>query len=127
MKLIEIEGVTNLDTLELARHIVEILEENKGSNIVLLDLRPDVVIADFFVICTSTSDRQMKALLDFVRVGVKEQFNLLPFYSDNYTEGGWVVMDYSEVIVHLFFEETRDFYDLEGLWRSESSVLLSIQ
>ncbi len=127
MKIIEIEGVTNLDTLELARHIVEILEENKGSNIVLLDLRPDVVIADFFVICTSTSDRQMKALLDFVRVGVKEQFNLLPFYSDNYTEGGWVVMDYSEVIVHLFFEETRDFYDLEGLWRSESSVLLSIQ
>lgn len=127
MKFNEIEGVTNLDTLELARHIVEILEENKGNNIVLLDLRPDVVIADFFVICTGTSDRQLKALLDFVRVGVKEQFNILPFYSDNYTEGGWVVLDYSEVIVHLFLEETREFYDLEGLWRPESNVLLSIQ
>lgn len=103
------------------------MEENKGSNIVLLDLRPDVVIADFFVICTGTSDRQLKALIDFVRTGVKEKFNILPFYSDNFTEGGWVVIDYSDVVVHLFLEEIRDFYDLEGLWRTESSVLLSIQ
>ncbi len=84
-------------------------------------------MADFFVLCNGTSDRQIKALIDYIRTGVKEKFNLLPFNTEGHAESGWVVMDYSEIVVHLFLEEKREYYDLEGLWRAESSVLLSIQ
>jgi ribosome-associated protein len=94
---------------------------------VLLDLRPDTIMADFFVICNGNTDRQIKALVDYIRTGVKEQLGLLPFSTEGTAESGWVLMDYSSVIVHVFLEEKRDYYDLEGLWSEESSVLLSIQ
>lgn len=85
-------------------------------------------MADFFVLCNGTSDRQIKALIDHVRVGVKEKFEgLLPFATEGDAESGWVLMDYSSVIVHLFLEEKREYYDLEGLWSEEANVLLSIQ
>lgn len=86
-----------------------------------------MIMADFFVICTGTSDRQLKALVDYVRTGVKEAFDLLPFSVEGTAESGWILMDYSNIIVHLFMEEQRDYYDLESLWQGESSVLLSIQ
>ena len=103
------------------------LEEHKAQNIVLLDLRPETVVADFFVVCTGTTDRQLKALIEHVRVGVKERFEELPFSVEGVAESGWVLADYSEVVVHLFLEQKREYYDLEGLWSAESSVLLSIQ
>ncbi|GAB4340758.1 MAG: hypothetical protein Kow00117_21080 [Phototrophicales bacterium] len=90
-------------------------------------MRPDTIMADFFVICTGTSDRQIKALVDYVRTGVKEKFGILPFSIEGTAESGWVLMDYSSIIVHLFMEEKRQYYDLESLWQDESSVLLSIQ
>lgn len=111
----------------MARHIVDVVEDKKAQDIVLLDLRPDTVMADFFVICNGTTDRQLRALIDYVRVGVKEAFGLLPFSVEGTPESGWVLMDYSSVIVHIFVEEKRHYYDLEGLWSAESSVLLSIQ
>ena len=103
------------------------LEEHKAQNIVLLDLRPETVVADFFVVCTGTTDRPLKALIDHVRVGVKEQFEELPFAVEGVAESGWVLVDYSDVVIHLFLEQKREYYDLEGLWSAESSVLLSIQ
>lgn len=93
----------------------------------MLDLRPDTVMADFFIICNGTSDRQIKALVDYVRVGIKEDFGILPFSTEGAADSGWVLMDYSNVVVHLFLEEKRQYYDLEGLWSAESSILLSIQ
>ena len=92
-----------------------------------MDLRPDIVMADFFVIFNGTSDRQLKALIDYVRVGVKEQFDLLPFATEGTPESGWVLMDYSNVVVHIFLEDKRNYYDLEELWSADSTVLLSIQ
>lgn len=92
-----------------------------------MDLRPDVVMADFFVIANGNSDRQLKALIDYVRVGVKEKYGLLPFTQEGTAESGWVLLDYSSVVVHLFMEEKRHYYDLEGLWSHEGQVLLSIQ
>lgn len=107
--------------------MVEIVEDNKAAAITLLDLRPDVVMADFFVLCNGTSDRQLRALIDYVRVGVKERFGLLPFSVEGTPESGWVLMDYSTVVLHLFLAEKRQYYDLEELWKHESSVILSIQ
>lgn len=103
------------------------VEDRKAEDIVLLDLRPDTVMSDFFVICNGNSDRQLKALVDHVRVAVKEKYDLLPFSTEGTPDSGWVLMDYSNIIVHLFLEEKRQYYDLEGLWSAEASVLLSIQ
>lgn len=115
-----------LDSLDVARHIVNVVEDKKAENIVLLDLRPDVVIADFFVICNGNSDRQLRALSDYVREAMKEEYDRLPFSTEGTPDSGWVLMDYGDVVVHLFMEEKRRYYDLEGLWRG-ANVLVSIQ
>jgi ribosome-associated protein len=116
-----------LDSLELGRLIVDVVENHKAEDIVLLDLGPDTVIADYFVIATGTSDRQLRALADHVRESVKEKVeNRLPYGVEGSPESGWVLMDYGDVIVHLFMEEERRYYDLEGFWK-KASVVLSIQ
>ncbi len=102
------------------------LDENKSENIVLLDLRPDTIIADFFVICTATSDRQIRALVDYVKEGVKEAFQKTPFSIEGTPESGWQILDYGDVVVHIFLADKRRYYDLEGLWH-EANVMVSIQ
>ena len=116
-----------LDSLDIARHIVEVVEDNKAEDILLLDLRPETIIADFFVICNGNSDRQIKALVEHVREAAKETFGRLPYSTEGTAESGWVLMDFGEIVVHIFLEDKRRYYDLEGLWRAESSILLKIQ
>ena len=118
--------MNDLDSLELARYIVDVVEDKKAEDIVLLDLRPDAIIADFFIICNGNSERQLRALADNVRESVKESYNKLPFSVEGATESGWILMDYGDIVVHIFLEEKRRYYDLEGLWRS-AHVLVSIQ
>ena len=115
-----------LDKLELAHDIVDAVEAKKAENIVLLDLRPDAIIADYFIICTGNSDRQIKALADGVREAIKEKYSRLPVSVEGEASSGWVLMDYGDVLVHIFGEEERVFYDLEGFWK-QANVLLSIQ
>ena len=120
-------GEFALEPLELARLIVDVLEDKKAEDIILLDLRPDTILADFFIICTGNSDRQIRALVDYVRQACKEQANKLPFNVEGTPESGWMLMDYSNVVVHIFSAEQRDYYDLEGLWSKSAHVLVSIQ
>ena len=115
-----------LDSLAIAHQIVDVLDENKAENIVLLDLRPDTVIADFFVICTATSDRQVRALVDYVREKVREVFDKSPYSSEGTPESGWQLLDYGDVVVHIFQAEQRRYYDLEGLWH-QANVMVNIQ
>jgi ribosome-associated protein len=121
------KGDNLLEALEFARFIVEVVEDKKAEDILLLDLRPKAIIADFFVICTGNSDRQVKALAENIREKVKETYQRLPHTTQGANDSGWVLMDYSDVIVHIFTEDKRAYYNLEGLWRAESQVLLSIQ
>lgn len=116
-----------MDSLELARHVVDVVEDRKAEDIVLLDLRPDAVIADFFVIANGNSDRQLRALMDYVREDVKENLKQIPFSMGGTPESGWIVLDYGDVVVHLFSADQRDYYDIEGLWSNVGNVLLSIQ
>jgi ribosome-associated protein len=129
---VRIEGKANvdrrsaLDSLDIARHVVDVLDERKAENIVLLDLRPDTVIADFFVICTATSDRQIRALVDYVKEALKDDFDRRPFAVEGTPESGWQLLDYGDVVVHFFLTEVRRYYDLEGLWH-HANVMVSIQ
>ncbi len=120
-------GGFQLDTLEFAHYIVDTVEEKKAEDIVLLDLRPDTIVADFFVLCNANNDRQLKALVENMREAVKDEFNKTPFSVEGTPESGWVLMDYGDVIVHLFLERQRQYYALEDLWLEEGNVLLSIQ
>lgn len=86
----------------------------------------DSPISDFFVIGSANSDRQAKALADAVREKVKETYARLPVSVEGQANSGWVLMDYGNVVVHLFLEEERRYYDLEGLWK-QATVVLSIQ
>lgn len=92
----------------------------------MLDLRPDAIIADYFVICTAKSERQISALADNVREVVKKEFQSLPYSTEGEDKSGWVLMDYGNLVVHIFSEELRLYYDLESLWR-EAHVVVSIQ
>jgi ribosome-associated protein len=84
------------------------------------------VIADYFIICTGNSDRQIKALADNVREVIKEKFGKLPVGVEGRSDSGWVLMDYGDVILHIFGERERRYYNLEGIWRT-ANVLVSIQ
>jgi ribosome-associated protein len=91
-----------------------------------MDLRHVSVMADYFVIGSGNSDRQINAITDRIREEVKAQTAQLPIRVEGRGENGWVLMDYGAVIVHIFNPQTRAYYDLEGLWH-EASILLRVQ
>jgi ribosome-associated protein len=106
--------------------VVDQIADRKGEDIVLLDVRERTIIADYFVICSGTSQRQLKAIVQAVTESVKKQYRLPARYVEGDPAGGWVLIDYGDVIVHIFAPERRAFYDLEGFW-FEAAVLLKIQ
>jgi len=90
--------------------------DRKASDIVALDLREVAGYTDFFVICSGNTDRQTKAIHDAIHVGLKKQGGLLPRRVEGVGEARWILMDYLDVVVHIFTPDTRDFYRLESLW-----------
>lgn len=120
------EGGRPLEPIELAREVVAIVEEKLGEDIVLLDIRELSLFADFFVICSGNSERQLKALVDSVRETTKKKMDLLPHHIEGEPFSGWVLLDYVDVVVHIFAPDLRTYYDLEGLWQ-DGKVLLRVQ
>ncbi len=112
--------------IDLARHLVDAIEDKKGEDIVLLDIHAQSVFTDYFVLCSSTSERQLKAIQDAVLETAKNDFSVSPHHIEGRPETGWVLLDFSDVIVHIFSESQRRYYDLEGLWK-ESPLLLHVQ
>ena len=87
----------------------------KARNPVLLDVHRLTSLADAFLICHGTSSRQVSAIAEHIQRDLKKQ-GIKPLSVDGMKEGHWVLMDYGHVVIHVFFEETRGFYNLEGLW-----------
>lgn len=117
---------SELEPIDLARKIVDVIVDKKGENIVLLDLRGLSILTDYFVICSGTSERQLDALLAAVREMTKKSLGILPLNIEGDPPSGWILMDYGSVVVHLFAPELRVFYDLEGLWR-DGHIVVRIQ
>jgi ribosome-associated protein len=111
--------------LELAREIVNSLEDKKGEDIVLIDIQEIVSFTDYFVICTGTSDRMIDALanavIDDIRIKHQKKGKKQGLARD-----GWVIADFGDVVLHLFSPDQRDFYLLEELWE-DGKVLLRVQ
>jgi ribosome-associated protein len=100
----------------LATIIAAHAADKKARDIVALDLREIAGYTDFFVICTGNTDRQTKAIHDGIHLGLKQEDGLLPRRVEGLAEARWILMDYLDVVVHVFTPETRDFYRLEALW-----------
>jgi len=97
--------------------IIKAIQEKKGENIVSLDLRniPEAV-ADFFIICEANSSTQIRAIADFVEEEVKKNVGEDPYKHEGKTGQQWILVDYVNVVVHIFTPENRKFYNLEEMW-----------
>ncbi len=106
--------------------MVDTILDKKGSKITLLDIKDQAIFANYFLICTGESSRQLGALADSIRQEAKEKANLIADGIEGQPQTGWVLVDFGDLIVHLFSPEKRNYYDLEELW-SEAHVVLRTQ
>ena len=115
----------NLETLEIARIAANFLEEKKGEDIVLMDIHEISDFADYFILCTGTSDRMLSALADDLVRRMRSQESLHA-RTEGSPQDGWILVDFGNLIVHLFSPDRRDYYRLEDLW-GKGKVLLRLQ
>jgi ribosome-associated protein len=102
-------------------------ESRKAADIVALDIQPLSSVADHFLICSGSSDRQVKAIADAIREELSKQGEK-PLAIEGYQEGTWILIDCVDLVIHVFDEETRRFYDLERLWgRAERVAILGLE
>jgi ribosome-associated protein len=101
---------------ELLEVIAGLATDKKAIDVISLDLRAVAGYTDFFVVCSGNTDRQTKGIHDGIHLGLKNDHGLLPRRVEGTQEARWILMDYLDVVVHVFTPETRDFYRLESLW-----------
>jgi ribosome-associated protein len=111
--------------LDLARRIVELAEDKKAADIVLLDLGELTTLADAFVICSGGSERQIAAIADGILAPLRDE-GIKPFGREGTPESHWVLVDFGSVIVHIFTPPERDYYQLEKHWAG-AKVILRVQ
>lgn len=116
--------MTEQDPQTMAKLVAAYAAEKKAIDPVVLDLREVAGYTDFFLICSGGTDRQTKAIHDGIHIGMKNDHGLLPRRVEGLTEAKWVLMDYLDVVVHVFTPETREFYRLDQLWGDVPRVAL---
>ena len=104
-----------LDAKKRALLCVNASLEKKANNIVVMNVRELSAFTDYFVICSGASDRQVQAIAAAIRENMKKK-GLLPLGVEGENHGQWVLMDYEDVVVHIFYEPVREFYEIERLW-----------
>lgn len=94
----------------------------QATNLLVLDVRKLTSIADYFILCSASSDRQASAIVDTVEESLREHHGTKPLMAEGKNSGRWVLLDFGDFIVHVFNEETRKFYSLERLWGDAPDV-----
>ena len=108
--------------LQLAIAAARVAADNRGQDVAVLDLRGVTPICDFFVVATGTSRRQLHAMSEEIDHKLEDDLEDMRLGREGYDESSWILLDYGNVVVHLFDEETRKFYDLEALWGDAKKV-----
>ena len=111
-----------LRSRELAIAAAQTADENGGFDILVLDMRQNSPMFDYFVVATGTSRRQLHAMSEDIDHKLEDELNDKRMNIDGYDESRWIVLDYATVVIHLFDEETRQFYSLESLWADAPRV-----
>ena len=105
-----------MEGIKTAQFCARYADDKKAEDIVILDVRGLSPVSDFFVICTANSTPQLRAIRDEIDVKMKEDHNIPPWVTDGHFESQWLILDYGDVMVHIFMPEKREFYNLEKLW-----------
>lgn len=104
-----------MDSKKLALKIADLMLQKKGARIIVMDLRKLTNVTDFFVICSASTDIQVKAIAEHVRVETKKA-DEDAWHNEGFANLSWVLLDFVNVVVHVFQDDMRKFYNLEGLW-----------
>lgn len=107
---------TDSSSYDLALAIAQAADDRKGDDIVLLNVADVSYLADYFVLVTGFSHVQVRAIANSIEQAVKDQLQRLPVRIEGQSEGNWVLIDYGDVIAHIFLEKDREFYNLEAFW-----------
>jgi ribosome-associated protein len=116
---------TQIGIAEAARLAVDVASEKQATDIVMMDMRGPFGFTDYFVILTGESQRQMQALVEDIDQALDEAGMAL-HHREGTSDGGWVLMDYGDLVIHVFAPEERELYHLEQLW-SQATVMFRIQ
>jgi len=119
-----VEGVL-IDSGQLARAAVDAASDKKASDVIMLDIRDLTTIADYFVICTGNNPRQINAIADAIDEQLREK-RARVLNREGIAETGWVLLDFGDIIVHIFGPKEREYYRLERLW-SEAKTVVYLQ
>src|SRR4029453_9734794 len=109
-------------SLELALAAAREAEDNRGQNVLVLDMRGQTTAFDYFVVATGTSNRQLRAMADAIDDVLQKQFGHARLGREGYEESHWILLDYGSVVVQLFDKDRRDYYRLEELWAGATRV-----
>lgn len=110
-------------TDQLITQIIKGIEEVKGQDIEILDLREiENTVCDYFVICNGTSNTQVNAIVNSIQKTVSKAIQEKPWHVEGSNNAEWVLLDYVHVVVHVFQKQIREFYNIEGLWGDAKSV-----
>jgi ribosome-associated protein len=124
-KAAEKSAAPDEEALALARRIVDLASDRKAADIVLLEIRELTSLADYFVICSGASERQLGGISDGIAEGLRDE-GVRPIGREGSAGAHWMLLDYGSVIVHVMAPPERDFYQLERLW-AEAPLLLRLQ
>ena len=111
-----------MNSLDLAKEIVKILDAKKADKIEVIKVRDLTIVTDYFVIASANNTTHVKSLVDEVEFKMKKEGKISPEHVEGYQNANWIVLDYNDVIVHIFYEETRNIYKLEKLWADGEAV-----
>lgn len=111
-----------LEAIEVARRAVEVASDKQADNIVMLETRQVCSFADYFVICSGDSVRQIEAIWQEIRETLKRE-GMAPYHSEGAADSGWILLDLGEVIVHIFSPSQRDYYQLDDLWANATPII----
>ncbi len=103
------------DSKEKSIFCAQIALEKKAMDVTILELKKVSSITDYFLICSGRSDRQVQAIAEHIGEKMREK-GIFPLGEEGLREGKWVLLDYDDVVIHIFYDEVRRYYDLEGLW-----------
>lgn len=115
---------TELQTKKL-ECIITALDKKRAENIKAIGIKDLTIIADYFVIANGDSTTQTKALADEVEYQMKQKFGIDPNHTEGYSASNWIVLDYGDIVVHVFYTQTREHYNLERLWADGEELDIS--
>ena len=116
--------MAQLEQKQMIETIIKALDSKRAEDIRLIGIKDLTIVADYFVIANGTSGTQTKALADEVEFQLKQK-GIEPTRTEGYQGANWIVLDYGEIVVHVFYKETREFYNLERLWQDGEQIDIS--